>query len=181
MKSLTQILVTIVVTLVLHAGAYAGFHFYENQLAKSHVIEVQGLQSQWAKEDQQRDQERRKTLDQSYGASPVERKFYNPEVGIAEFLGFLAKQYAPRTTTASAEVDRFTEFSVYLVAIQMPSLEERAEYLKSIFSWVDPAQVFQVVFVEEDGPIAVAEQSCLLQIKNWPQTSHAKIAQACFK
>jgi hypothetical protein len=180
MDSKPRLIAVIIATLVVQAGVYGGFTFYAQQLKRAGERERQAQHSQWTAEDQQREQAHQQAVGAKFGVSPVDRAVNDPGVDILGVLKVLAGQGLPKAAVATAGVDRFTEFSIYLKVISQPTAEQRAAYLRQILTRINPAYVFQVAFVEEAGPTIAAEQSCLLQINDWARASDATIARTCF-
>ena len=180
MDSKPRLIAVIVATLVVQAGVYGGFSFYEQQLKKAGERERQARHHQWTAEDQQREQAHQQAVGAKFGADPVDRAVNDPAVDILGVLQALAGQGLPKAAVVTGGVDRFTEFSIYLKVISQLPAEQRAAYLRQILARINPAYVFQVVFVEEDGHAIVAEQSCIAQVKNWARASDATIEKICF-
>lgn len=180
MESWPRLLTLIAATLVLQAAIFLGFHYYEQSLKQNSIRQSAARHSQWKREDQEREKKLERAMNEQYGRTPEERVYNNPAINLKQLLSFFAKRNLPKACEASAGVDRFTEFSVYLKCVSLPAKEVRAQYLRGILAWVDPAYVFQVAFIEEDGPILAAEQPCLLKVKNWSSARDSEILRACF-
>lgn len=180
MVSWSRVILLVVVTLVLQVAIFVGFHYWEQSLKQNHRREREARLAQWQKEDQEREKKLERAKNEQYGRTPEERAYYNPQVDILQLLSFFAKRNLPKACEADAEVDRFTEFSVFLKCVSLPSADIRAQYLRQILSWVNPQYIFQVAFVEEDGPTIVAEPSCLLKVRNWAAAKNSEIIRACF-
>jgi len=180
MEPLPKLIALIVATLVIHAGVYGGAHFYEQRLKKAHARESQVRQAKWTQEDQTREREFKQAQAAKFGGNAVDQAVNDPGVDILRLLKALAGHDLPKAAVVTVEVDRFTEFSVYLKTISEFPAAQKVAYLRQILSRINPAYVFQVAFVEEEGPTITAEQSCLLQIKDWARVSDAAISRACF-
>ncbi len=180
MDALPKLTALLAATLVLHAGVYGGFRLYAQHQKKAQARASQAEQNKWHYEEQQRERALRQALDAKFGGNAVDRAVNNPAVDILGVLKVLAGRDLPKAAVATVGVDRFTEFSIYLKSISPLSNERKAAYLRQVLSRINPAYVFQVAFVEEDGPTTTAEQSCLLQIKDWARASDAAISKACF-
>jgi len=179
-ESWSRRMVVAAATLVLHLVIFLGFHYYEQSLKQTYTRESQARHRQWKREDQEREKKLQQAMNEQYGRAPEERVYHNPAMDLKQLLSFFAQRNLPKACEASAGVDRFTEFSVYLKCVRPPAKEVRTQYLRSILAWVDPAYVFQVAFIEEDGPTIVAEQPCLLKVKNWSSARDSEIIRACF-
>jgi len=180
MDPMPRLIAVIVATLVVHAGVFGGFHFYEQRLKQARARATLAQQGKWHNEDQQRERDQKQAVDAKFGNNAVDRVVNDPAVDILGLLKVLAGQDLPKTAQVTVGVERFTEFSIYLKTISALPSEQRVAYLRKVLSRINPAYVFQVAFVEEDGPTMAAEQSCLLQIKDWARASDAAIARACF-
>ena len=180
MESWSRLMAAAAATLVLHAVIFLGFHYYEQSLKQTSARESAARHNLRKREDQEREKKLQQALNEKYGHTPEERAYYNPAVDLERLLTVVAQKVMPKACEASVGVERFTEFSVYLKCVRLPAKELRAQYLRTILAWVDPAYVFQVAFIEEDGPTIVAEQPCLLKVKNWSSARDSEIIRACF-
>lgn len=180
MDPLPKLIALIVAALVIHAGVYGGARFYEQRQKQAHARESQKRQTKWTQEDQIRERELKKAVAAKFGGNGVEQAVNDPGVDIMRLLEVLAGHDLPKAAVATVEVDRFTEYSVYLRTISELPAAQRVAYLRQVLSRINPAYLLQVAFVEEDGPTATAEQPCLGEIKDWNRASDAAISKACF-
>ena len=176
-----RVILVVSAGVVLHLAMALGFMACRSSAGREHNDQVNSWQKQWEAEDGEREDAHREELEKEYGASPMEMLAYDPRIDIKTALKKLFQAAMPETYVVEVEVERFTEFTVLINVFNMPDKYRLAEYLQAVFSRLDPAPVYQVVFfTRAEKQYVVVDRTQLMAVKDWKGMTKEQIAQVCF-
>jgi hypothetical protein len=167
--------------LVLHLVMALGFMVCRSSALRGYHDQVRDWEKDWETEDYDRETAQAEELKVEYGAGPLELLAYDPRLDIQTVLRKLFQAATPNTYVVEVGVDRFTEFSIAINVFNMPDKKILAGYLQEVFSRVDPAPVYQVVFyTTTENNYLVVDQARLRAVRDWKGMSKEEIAKICF-
>jgi len=174
----TKMILVIVGGLALHFIIAGGFIFQRGSARNSLNARLQTLQSKWDDEDKARKEQQENELQQKYGTNQLDRIAADPRKNIQMALQKMFKAVLDSECTVDVTVDRFTEFRVYVTTGNLPEPLKMAVPLQEVFSRIDPALVYEVVFT--DGDRFWLFEAYQLQSIDWKTATPEQIVAACF-
>jgi len=177
---LTRLIAVLVTTLVVHLVIGLGFLWQKNSAWESQKSEIASLRAQWDEQDFERKSVQEEELKSRYGTTKLDRISFDPRMDIRLVILKLFEGVMPPEYLVTVDVDRFSEFMVYINVYNMPETGSLAGYLKEVFSRVDSRDVYQLIFTDEDN-YWIIDQNKLSKIGNWENTSIKDIKKNCFR
>ena len=164
---------------VIHLIIAISFLWVKNHGQENQEQTIAALQEQWKEEDNQRQAEQEQQLVAKYGTTKLDRIAFDPRMDIKLVLTKLFQAVMPSEYMTKVDVDRFTEFKIFVNVYNMPETNVLAGYLQEVFSRVEPRYVHQIIFTDEER-FWIVDQTQLRFVPDWKNTSIEEIKKYCF-
>jgi hypothetical protein len=183
MKAFSMRVITVIIAgIVVHLFMAIGFVNCRGKARTTSQDTVSELHKQWESDDITRGRQFEEELKTKFGTDKLDQIAYDPRLDMPLALEKLFKAVSPGTGTSTkvtVDIDRFTEFTVTLAVIKMPSRTDAAAMMKAVFTRVDPNQVYRIIFTDGDSYL-LSDRAQFLRVTDWKNATLDDIAKKAF-
>lgn len=176
----SKMIIAVVGALVLHLFVAVGFLMSKNSAIDDYRMKTDDMKRTWEIEDYKRQEVQEEELVTKYGTTKLDRVSYDPRLSIKLVLDKLLKEMLPVHFQYSVSVDRFTEFKIYIKSGMLPDKSVLADYLKQMFTRVNPEYVYQIVFTDGEKYFVIHRDD-IFKVGNWHNAERKTIYRYCLK
>jgi len=178
-----RVILAVALAIVLHLGTAVGSMMYQKSANQNHRDTIETLGNTWGEEDTIKRTKHDDRLLNELGVDKFDRIVCDQRLDIQLVLKKLSLSVAEKSMekpSVEVDVERFTEYSVLVWAEKTPNSVDIANYLKEVFSRINPEYVHQ--FTITDGKDwRLINHRKLLAVTDWKEASVDEIINKCLK